>query len=104
MESPGGYQLVGRSLPIWNTKQTTQAFAAASWLLRYFDRIQFELVSEAELLKARETMLEGSCDLRIREETFNIQTYKRFIDSVQDEANAFKIKQTKAAERWTKGY
>ena len=104
MESPGGYQLVGRSLPIWNTRQTTHAFAAASWLLRLFDRIQFDPVSEAELLVAREAMLDGSYDLRIREETFNIKTYKRFIDSVRDEAHAFKLKQTKAAERWTKGY
>ncbi len=104
MESPGGYQLIGRTLPIWNTCQTTPAFAKAPWLLRFFDRIQFESVSEAELEKAREAMLNGNYTLQIESETFSIKKYNEFLDSVRDEAEAFKARQQEAALRWTKGY
>ena len=40
MVSPGGYQLVGRTLPIWNTFGRTGPFSpAAPWLLRNFDQV-----------------------------------------------------------------
>jgi len=104
MESPGGYQLVGRTLSIWNTWQTTPSFAEAPWLLRLFDRIQFESTSEDDLLKAREAMLSGSYTLRIEEETFSVKEYKKFLASVRDEAEAFKAKQKDAAKQWAKGY
>lgn len=104
MESPGGYQLVGRTLPIWNTFQTTLFFAESPWLLRFFDRIQFESVGEAELESAREAMVKGTYALRIEEGTFSIKEYNRFIESIQDEAESFKVRQKEAVQRWTKGY
>lgn len=40
MDSPGGYQLVGRTLPIWNTFGRTKAFTAEKpWLLEFFDQV-----------------------------------------------------------------
>lgn len=104
MESPGGYQLVGRTLPIWNTWQTTPVFAEAPWLLRFFDRIQFESVSEEELEEARKLMLDGNYDLRIEDGNFNIKKYNEFLDSIRDESEAFKARQQEAVARWTKGY
>lgn len=39
MASPGGYQLVGRTLPIWNPFTRTGPFQAGKpWLLRNFDQ------------------------------------------------------------------
>jgi urea carboxylase len=44
MESPGGYQLVGRTLPIWNTWGRTPPFSPATpWLLRIFDQVRYGL-------------------------------------------------------------
>jgi urea carboxylase len=44
MESPGGYQLVGRTLPIWNTWGRTPPFTPATpWLLRIFDQVRLHL-------------------------------------------------------------
>ena len=41
MDSPGGYQLVGRTLPIWNTFGRVGPFTPAKpWLLRNFDQVQ----------------------------------------------------------------
>ena len=40
MDSPGGYQLVGRTLPIWNTFGRTKAFSPEKpWLLEFFDQV-----------------------------------------------------------------
>jgi urea carboxylase len=104
MESPGGYQLVGRTLPIWNTWQTTPAFAEAPWLLRFFDQIQFEAVTEKELEEAREAMINGDYPLRIENGIFNIKQYNQFMQSISAEIEAFKTTQREAAFRWTKGY
>lgn len=41
MASPGGYQLVGRTLPIWNAFGRTGPFSATKpWLLRNFDQVR----------------------------------------------------------------
>lgn len=40
MDSPGGYQLVGRTLPIWNTFGRSGPFTAHKpWLLEFFDQV-----------------------------------------------------------------
>jgi urea carboxylase len=49
MDSPGGYQLVGRTLPIWNKYLKNKQFAAGEpWLLRFFDQVQYYPVTEDE--------------------------------------------------------
>ena len=54
MESPGGYQLVGRTLQIWNSHRHHPPFEPGiPWLLRFFDRIHWHPVSAEELLDAR---------------------------------------------------
>lgn len=41
MVSPGGYQLIGRTLPIWNTFGRVKPFSPATpWLLRNFDQVR----------------------------------------------------------------
>jgi len=104
MESPGGYQLVGRTLPIWNTYQTSAYFAEAPWLLRFFDRIKFEPVSERELEKSRDSMSKGEYPLQVKEGSFSLKKYNIFCDSVQKKADALKIRQREAAARSTQGY
>jgi urea carboxylase len=43
MESPGGYQLIGRTLPIWNPFTRTGPFTPGKpWLLRNFDQASQE--------------------------------------------------------------
>lgn len=57
MEGPGGYQLVGRTIQMWNRWRSTDAFEPGKpWLLRFFDRIRFFPVSGEELLEARSTL------------------------------------------------
>ena len=42
MDSPGGYQLVGRTLPIWNKFLKNPVFVNQQpWLLKFFDQVRF---------------------------------------------------------------
>src|SRR6202044_368288 len=60
MEGPGGYQLVGRTVQVWNTYRTTKTFEAGSpWSLRFFDQIRFYPVSTEELQELRRDILHG---------------------------------------------
>jgi urea carboxylase len=105
MEGPGGYQLVGRTIQVWNTWKSTPAFTEGiPWSLRFFDQIRFYPVSAEELLDARERFPHGRYELKIEETTFNLAEYQRFLHSVRDEATTFKRRQKESfnaeRERW----
>jgi len=100
MDSPGGYQLVGRTLPIWNKFLKNQQFAAGEpWLLRFFDQVKFYPVSEAELDVLREQFREGKAQIRIEEEIFSLGAYEQFIHDNQQSIDAFKSRQQEAFTR-----
>jgi urea carboxylase len=97
MEGPGGYQLVGRTLQVWNTYKTTAEFQPGSpWLLRFFDQIRFYPVSEAELLEARQAFLHGRFSLKIEEEVFSIAAYRKFLADESESIATFRTTQQKA--------
>lgn len=104
MYSPGGYQLLGRTLPIWNTTQNNTNFAEAPWFLRMFDRIQFFPVEEDELEELRQRMLQGEYTIETANGSFDMPEYQKFLDDTREEAAAFKQKQEVAAAEATVGY
>jgi urea carboxylase len=103
MEGPGGYQLVGRTVQVWNTWKTTEVFPHP-WSLRFFDQIRFFPVSAAELLDGRQRLPRGDYPIRIEETTFSLAEYQRFLAGIADSAAAFKDTQRAAfdaeRERW----
>src|SRR6202023_56625 len=103
MEGPGGYQFVGRTVQVWNRFRRTKDFRQP-WLLRFFDQIRFYPVSAAELLRNRESFLEGKFDIKIEEETFRLRDYNTFLREIAAETAVFKSKQQLAfeaeRERW----
>ena len=105
MEGPGGYQLVGRTIQVWNAWKTTEAFTPGHpWSLRFFDQIRFYPVTADELMDARAKFPHGQYPMRVEETTFNLAEYDRFLSSIADEAAAFKRTQSEAfqaeRERW----
>ncbi|TAG08200.1 MAG: urea carboxylase [Verrucomicrobia bacterium] len=100
MEGPGGYQFVGRTVPIWNKFRNTAAFEK-KWLLRFFDRIHWYEVSADDLLDLRRDILTGKYVPEIREERFNLGEYLKFLEQEDDSIEAFRITQRQAfaAER-----
>lgn len=100
MDSPGGYQLVGRTLPIWNKFTTNTQFTENKpWLLRFFDQVKFYEVSEAELTELRRDFRCGRMHIEIEETSFNIAEYEQFLQENASSIAAFKEKQNIAFQR-----
>jgi urea carboxylase len=102
MEGPGGYQFVGRTVPVWNTYRRWRA--ETPWLLRFFDQIRFFPVSADELLEYRAGVRDGSIDLQIEETRFDVREHHAFLRSIRESAETFRRHQQAAfaeeRERW----
>ncbi|RSV40290.1 urea carboxylase [Sphingomonas sp. ABOLE] len=80
MEGPGGYQLFGRTIQVWNTYRQTGAFAEGKpWLLRFFDQIRFFPVSHEELTEWRRDFPLGRREIKIEETEFRLSEYREFL-------------------------
>ncbi|WP_374574370.1 urea carboxylase [Phenylobacterium sp.] len=86
MEGPGGYQLFGRTIQVWNTWRQTAAFTDGKpWLLRFFDQVKFFPVSHDELVEWRRDFPLGRREIEIESETFRLSDYRRFLaDNAED--------------------
>jgi len=105
MEGPGGYQFLGRTCQMWNTYRDTREFTRAQpWLLRFFDQIRFYEVSTAELREFRADFLTGRVSLEIREGSFRLEDYRRFLADNAHSIGEHKTRQQAAFEaerrRW----
>ena len=105
MEGPGGYQLFGRTIQMWNTWRSTPAFEPGTpWLLRFFDEIRFFPVSHQELMEAREAFPHGAYPVRIEEGRFSYADYAANLAANAGEITAGKARQQGAFEaeraRW----
>jgi urea carboxylase len=99
MEGPGGYQLFGRTIQVWNSWQQTQAFTEDKpWLLRFFDQIRFFPVSHAELTEWRRDFPLGRRDVRIDTETFSLANYRRFLTANEPAIRQFQERRQDAFE------
>lgn len=88
MEGPGGYQLIGRTLQMWNRYQQTTEFEKP-WLLRFFDEIRFYEVSAEELKQIRNDFPHGRYPLKIEESQFDLAAYQKFISDNQTDIDSF---------------
>lgn len=105
MDSPGGYQLVGRTLPIWNKYAKNAQFKdGKQWLLHFFDQVKFYVVEEDELNEFREAFREGRAQIRIEETEFDFAQYTQFLESNAQSISDFQTRQKQAynaeVERW----
>jgi len=105
MEGPGGYQLVGRTLQMWNRYRQTEDFRKDKpWLLNFFDQIRFYPVTEAELLKIRQDFMTGCFRLSTEDTVFSLKAYQTFLQQHDKSISAFKSRQQTAFEaeyqRW----
>ncbi|MCW2940530.1 MAG: urea carboxylase [Actinomycetia bacterium] len=101
MEGPGGYQLFGRTVPVW---RLDPGGGDPPWLLRLFDRLRFEPVTVEELTGLRADIAAGRTTLETRPATLSLAD---LIPAASPEAEAFtaRRRQAFAAERarWAQG-
>ncbi|MFP5076483.1 urea carboxylase [Rhizobium sp. YIM 134829] len=105
MEGPGGYQLFGRTIQMWNSWRQTPVFRRDKpWLLDFFDQVRFFPVSHEELTEARAAFPHGGYPIRIEEGRFSYADYEAGIAAQAAEIGRFKAGQQAAFEaerqRW----
>jgi urea carboxylase len=102
MEGPGGYQLFGRTIQVWNTWRSTPVFPPGKpWLLNFFDQIRFFPVSHDELTEARVAFPHGAYPVKIGETEFSYGAYAKELAANAAPITSFKTRQQAAfdAER-----
>ena len=104
MDSPGGYQLIGRTLPIWNKFKKNKQFGDQQWFLRFFDQIKYYEVTEAELDQFRSDFANGVAEIKIEDTEFDFAAYQVFLETEKESIAVFKAQQQQAftteVERW----
>ena len=97
MEGPGGYQLFGRTIQVWNTYRQTNAFTGGKpWLLRFFDQVRFFPVSHEELTEWRRDFPLGRREIRVDHETFRLSEHRAFLAANRDQIDAFETRRRAA--------
>ena len=97
VESAGGYQLFGRTIPIYDIQQRNSAFRDNPLLLRAGDRIQFHRVEEDELLQAFEDVHADRYRYRIEESPFDVGAYLDWLPTIAEEAEERRLRREEAA-------
>jgi urea carboxylase len=105
MEGPGGYQFVGRTVPVWSTYPRWLGTAESTpWLLRFFDQIRFFPIEARDLLDYRRGVREGRIALKIEESSLDIAAYHDFLAANRVEIESFRERQQAAfvaeRQRW----
>jgi urea carboxylase len=105
MEGPGGYQFVGRTVPVWYLDvQTTGDEPDEPWLLRPFDQIRFHPVAADELVELRARAKVGELDVAFEPTTFRLADHLEFLDRNSQSIAAFRDDQRGAfaaeRDRW----
>jgi urea carboxylase len=107
MEGPGGYQFVGRTVPVWHLPPAGEGRAPSDgvpWLLRPFDQLRFHPVGAAELLDLRAASKAGELELRVEPTTFALADHLAFLDGEAGSIAAFRAEQRAAfaaeRDRW----
>src|SRR5258705_3346445 len=91
MEGPGGYQFVGRTVPVWHRfGATAHTTPEQPWLLRFFDRIRWYPVTADELLELRAESRARRLTLDIEDGTFSRAQHRAFLDKHHDEIARFR--------------
>ncbi|KGK38479.1 hypothetical protein JL09_g2359 [Pichia kudriavzevii] len=97
MESPGGYQLVGRTIPIWDKlslgEYTKKYNNGKPWLLTPFDQVSFYPVTEEELEVMVEDSKHGRFEVDIIESVFDHTKYLSWITENSDSIEEFQRQQ-----------
>lgn len=99
VESPGSFQLFGRTLPIYDVVGYHHAFAEDSNLVRPGDRVRFTRVEEDELLALRRDVFEGRYRYHIEDSPFSVADYLAWRARFRAEAERTRVRRGGAADR-----
>jgi allophanate hydrolase subunit 1 len=97
VESAGGYQLIGRTLPIYDVLGRNTVFRENPLLLRAGDRVKFDRVEEDELLEQFEAVRADTYRYRIEDSPFDVAAYREWAARLSAEAEERRRRREAAA-------
>jgi allophanate hydrolase subunit 1 len=97
VESAGGYQLLGRTLPVYDLAGRNEIFRDDPLLLRPGDRVRFHRVEEDELLALFEDVRADRYRYDRTDGVFDVGEYAEWLTTVRDEAEAARGRREAAA-------
>jgi allophanate hydrolase subunit 1 len=95
VESAGGYQLVGRTIPIYDLQGRNSDLTPL--IFRAGDRAQFYRVSEEELLGLFEDVRADRFRYQLEERPLDVGTYLDWVEQVKDDADTRRRRREEAA-------
>ncbi|KAI0065226.1 urea carboxylase [Artomyces pyxidatus] len=100
VESPGGYQLYGRTLPAWQTWGNGVDFTSETpWLLQPFDQVHFEIVNEQQYVTMEKAFDSGRYQFKVEPVQFSMAEYKVFTQSIEGEVQTHRARQAAGVAR-----
>ncbi|MEC8621323.1 MAG: urea carboxylase [Pseudomonadota bacterium] len=103
MEGPGGYQFVGRTIPVWRNHGFGD-LGDECWLLRNFDQIRYQKVDAQELLEIREACTSDAYFPETQTTQLNLGAYQEELAQNATQIGAFNQTRQRAfadeLERW----
>ncbi|KGO56906.1 Urea carboxylase [Penicillium expansum] len=94
-DSPGGYQLVGRTVPIWDEFHKPGLGEKAPWMFSLLDQIRFYPVTEEEL-SAAEADGTSSDLIKISDTELDLNEYEKWLEANEEDITAVREQRSKA--------
>ena len=99
VDSPGGYQMTGRTIPIFDTYGSKPGFARDQpWLFRDFDLLTFYEVSEEEMAALLQKWDARLWTWEWEEVEFDMAAHNRLLEETEEEVRGIREKQAVAQE------
>ena len=99
IESPGGYQLIGVTVPGVDVLGSKAGYSLSRpWLFEDFDQLTFYKVSEEEYEKQLAIFHSGLYEYEIEECEFDMAEHNKLLRDTKDEVKVMKERQRRAQE------
>jgi urea carboxylase len=102
VDSPGGYQMTGRTVPCWDYYSYKPGFGDRPWIFRDFDILTFYQVSEQELDDLLGKFRAGKYEWAYDEVEFDMAEHNKLLQTTSDEVKKIREKQAVAQDEMTK--
>lgn len=103
VDSPGGYQMTGRTVPCWDYYGYKAGFSAdRPWLFKDFDILTYYQVSEQEMDALLAKWKAGQYEFEYNEIEFDMAEHNKLLDDSAAEVQEIRKKQAKAQEAMIK--
>lgn len=97
---PGGYALLGRTLPCWSTFGDKPGFSPTQpYLFENFDTIQFEKVDQATYDEALKQFEAGTYKWKVKETVFDVAEQSEFLERIKEETEEFRKQQAVSLQK-----